>query len=280
MRNRLAAIKNIAWALGILLALLAVFVGLLFAAFTRSGEEQFRGGIPLGSTVQKTEEVDDSGGARPANMGDGTLAVAAETEDAGQEYLDSLIFLCDSTTVGLRDYGILSGGTETKQVWTTPSGVLAVADIPESRIVYPGDGSIISAANAAMVLQPKVLVISLGNDGIANIDRFDFIGYYETLIHSIWNASPNTWILCLPLTSVTIDYSSTDGLTAARCNEANEWIQAACADTGAIYCDAVSTVQDVSGTLLQEYASADGRTLNSSGLAKILQYLRTHAVGT
>ncbi len=280
MRNRLAAIKNIAWALGILLCLLAVFIGLLFAAFTRSGEKQFRGGVPLGSTVQKAEETEEDTGVRPANMGDGTLAVAAETEDAGQDYLDSLIFLVDSTTIGLRNYGILSGGSETKQVWATPSGVLAVADIAESKIVYPGDGSIISAANAAMVLQPRILVISLGNDGVANIDRFDFIDHYERLIHSIWDSSPSTWILCLPLTSVTIDYVSQDGLSPAKCNEANEWIQTVCADTGAIYCDAVSTVQDVSGTLLQEYASADGKTLNSTGLARILQYLRTHAVGT
>ena len=279
MRGRLTAIKNIAWALAIVLCLLAVFIGLLFAAFTRNSGEQVRGGVKLGVRTTTGTTVSESA-TRPPQQSDGTLKTLPETEDAGQAYIDSLTFLCDSTTFGLKNYGLLSDGETTTQVWATPSGVLAVADIGESKIVFPNDGSIVTAANAAMVLQPKVLVISLGNDGIANIDRFDFIGYYETLIRSIWNTSPNTWILCLPLTSVTIDYSSTDGLTAARCNEANEWIQAACADTGAIYCDAVSTVQDVSGTLLQEYASADGRTLNSSGLAKILQYLRTHAVGT
>ena len=129
-----------------------------------------------------------------------------------------------------------------------------------------------------MILQPSILVLSLGNDGIASIDQFDFIDNYEALIRGIRSASPNTWILCLPLTSVTVDYDTSDGLSAARCNEANTWIQTVCSDTGAYYVDAVSAVQDTSGMLLQEFASADGRTLNSTGINQILQYLRYHAV--
>ena len=80
------------------------------------------------------------------------------------------------------------------------------------------------------------------------------------------------------MTSVTMDYAGSDGLTAAKCNEADTWIQTVCQQTGAIYCDAVSAVQDVSGALLQEYATSDGRTLNPNGISRILQYLRYHAV--
>ena len=155
---------------------------------------------------------------------------------------------------------------------------LAVADIAQSRIVYPGDGSIVTSPDAAMLLQPDILVISIGNDGIANIDQFDFIDKYDTLIADIRRNSPNTWVICLPLTSVTADYAGNDGLSVAKCNEANTWIQTVCQQTGSIYCDAVSAVQDVSGTLLKEYAAADGRTLNPTGVTQILQYLRYHAV--
>ena len=277
MRGRLTAIKNIAWALAIVLCLLAVFIGLLFSAFTRNSEPQFRGGVKLGTKPVKTESV-ESTGTRPSQMGDGTLKTLPETEDAGQAYVDSLTFLSDSPFIGLKRYGLLSGGEETSQVWTTPSGVLAVADLADSRIVFPNDGSIVTAANAAMIVQPRILVLCLGNDGIANIDQFDFIERYERLINNIRKASPDTWILCLPLTSVTVDYDTSDGLSPAKCNEANTWIQTVCSDTGVYYCDAVSSVQDMSGMLLQEYASADGRTLNSTGLNQILQYLRYHAV--
>ncbi len=278
MRNRITAIKNIVWAFAIVICLLAVFVGLLFAAFTRNRDEQFRGGVQLGRKEAQTETAEEGSGTRPPQMGDGSLKTLPETEDAGQEYIDSLTFLVDSSLVGLRDYGVLSGGTETSQVWTTPSGVLAVADIAQSRIVYPGDGSIVTSPDAAMLLQPDILVISIGNDGIANIDQFDFIDKYDTLIADIRRNSPNTWVICLPLTSVTADYAGNDGLSVAKCNEANTWIQTVCQQTGSVYCDAVSAVQDVSGTLLKEYAAADGRTLNPTGVTQILQYLRYHAV--
>lgn len=278
MRNRLASIKNIAWAFAIVVCLLAVFVGLLVAAFTRNHDEQFRGGVLLGSHAAETEMTAETTTTRPPQEGDGTLKTLPETEDAGQEYVDSLTFLVDSSMAGLRDYGILSGGTETSQVWATPSGVLAVADIAECKIVYPNDGSIVAAADAAMLLQPEILVISIGNDGIANIDQFDFIDHYDLLIADIRRNSPNTWVVCLPLTSVTMDYAGSDGLTVAKCNEADTWVQTVCQQTGSIYCDAVSAVQDVSGALLQEYATSDGRTLNPTGISRILQYLRYHAV--
>ena len=181
MRGRLTAIKNIAWALAIVLCLLAVFIGLLFAAFTRNSGEQFRGGVKLGSKPVQTESV-DAAATRPAQMSDGSLQTLPETEDAGQAYIDSLTFLCDSPWIGLKSYAMLSGGESTTQVWTSPSGVMAVADIADSRIVFPNDGSIVTAANAAMILQPPILVIALGNDGIANIDQFDFIDRYEALI--------------------------------------------------------------------------------------------------
>ncbi len=279
MRGRIAAIKNIAWAFSIILCLLAVFVGLLFAAFTRSSEGQFRGALPLGTgPVREETEADAVTGTRPAEQGDGTLKTLPETTDAGQAYIDSLTFLCDSTMIGLRNYGILSGGTETTQVWATPSGVLSAIDIGESKIVFPNDGSIISAANAAMVVQPPILFISLGNDGLGGIDDREFVPLYEMLIRSIWETSPNTYICCLPLTSVTESYYTGDGVSPERCRQANEWIKTVCEDTGAYYVDAVSAVQDENGALLQDYASADGRTLNSSGLNQILQYLRYHAV--
>ena len=75
---------------------------------------------------------------------------------------------------------------------------------------------------------------------------------------------------------MTIDYNGSEGLTPARCSQANTWIQNVCATTGAVYCDALSAVQK-DGVLLQEY-SLDGRSLNPPGVEKVLAYLRTHAV--
>ena len=59
---------------------------------------------------------------------------------------------------------------------------------------------------------------------------------------------------------------------------ADEWIKQVCINTGAYFADAGSAVTEASGLLLTEYASANGKALNSSGLNKILEYLRSHAL--
>ena len=101
---------------------------------------------------------------------------------------------------------------------------------------------------------------------------------YETLIRGIQSASPDTAIIVCTITSVTISYSGSDGLEFTLVNEANEWLTQICADTGVFFADAASAVSDSNGSLLTEYASANGKTLNSAGLNQILTYLRNHAI--
>ena len=271
--TKLTAIKNIGWAIAIMVCLLATFIGLLFAAFTRYGGEQFRGGLRLGETAAAETAEEPVAAVQTAT---GELNMLPYTEDGGQAYLDSLTFLCDSSIVGLKDYGLLSGGINTTQVWATPSGSLPASNIANARIVYPNDGSQITAANAAMIARPKILIISLGNDALADTDKQSFIDNYKRLIRDIQSSSPETVIICLTLTSVTTDYNGIDGLTANLTTQAIGWLQQVCVDTGVYYCDSASVIRNLDGNLLSEYASANGKTLNSTGLYQILQYLRTH----
>ena len=67
-------------------------------------------------------------------------AQLAETEDAGQDYIDRLTFLGDSTTNGLKEYGVLSGGEGTTQVWTPRSGTLTLYLWNAAPHSLPGDG--------------------------------------------------------------------------------------------------------------------------------------------
>ena len=58
-----------------------------------------------------------------------TPTLLGESEDMGQEYIDKLVFLVDATNVGLRSYGVLSGGKSTTQVWRTTSGTLTLSGV-------------------------------------------------------------------------------------------------------------------------------------------------------
>ena len=111
MKRNLSVMKNMVWALSIILCLLVLFVALIIAAaLPYSGPIQ-RGGVQLNELdsepaeeAQQKEEIILS-----------ELRTLPESQDAGQGYIDGLTFLCDSSVIGLRDYALLAGGTATTQ---------------------------------------------------------------------------------------------------------------------------------------------------------------------
>lgn len=265
----LSGIKNLFWSLSIIICIAAVAVGLLFATFHRySGEkvsftpefekEEKKSGIVLG---------EGSGNSR------GILNTLAETEDAGQEYIDSLLFLVDSSYIALRDMQLAGPN----QVWATMSGSMSMEKVHTANIKFPNDGSEISPASAAMVTQPDILVIGIGMDGLAKVDETTFLINYETLINSILKASPNTRIICCGLPSVIPGYAGSDGISVSRVSDGNDWVQLVCRDTGAYYLD-IGEVMCESVQLLSRFAASNGKTLNRQGIEEFLAYARTHAL--
>ena len=278
MQGKWNTYKNFGWALAIGVALFALLLGLLFTAFTRYGGELDRPKIQLGEVSSEGPDADTVITGDAVQERTGRLVTLAGTADGGQGYIDSLTFLCDSATIGLRDYGILSGGIATTQVWGSNSGSLPIGTIPDALIKYPGDGSQINAIDAAMIAKPKILVISIGQDGLMGVDKETFIANYESLVMGIREKSPGTYIVCCSVTSVGANYAGADGLTRDAINWANDYIQEVCIDTGAYFCDVAHDMRDSTSVLDGSYASSNGKTLNTAGLNAFLQYLRTHMV--
>ena len=129
-----------------------------------------------------------------------------------------------------------------------------------------------------MIAKPRILVISIGQDGLMGVDKETFIANYKSLITGIREKSPGTYIVCCSVTSVGPNYSGPDGLTRDAINWANDYIQEVCIDTGAYFCDVARDMRDSTSVLDSSYASANGKTLNTAGLNAFLQYLRTHVV--
>ena len=279
MQGKWNTYKNFGWALAIGVALFTLLLGLLFTAFTRYGGDLDRPKIQLGGSSAAVLDADAViTGDAAVQERTGRLVTLAGTADGGQGYIDSLTFLCDSATIGLRDYGILSGGIATTQVWGSNSGSLPIGTIPDALIKYPGDGSQINAIDAAMIAKPKILVISIGQDGLMGVDKETFIANYESLVMGIREKSPGTYIVCCSVTSVGANYAGADGLTRDAINWANDYIQQVCIDTGAYFCDVAHDMRDSTSVLEGSYASSNGKTLNTAGLNAFLQYLRTHMV--
>lgn len=278
MGDKLTVMKNIIWAVAIVLCLIALLVGLIFGAASKYYGPDTDHILYLGDSAPAKPDKAESEEEQPAQpKGDGTLHTLEKSGDVGDEYLDSLTFLFDSATVGIRDYGLLSGGIATTQVWGTNAGNLPMDGILEDTIKYPNDGSEISIANAAMIAKPEKLVISIGTDGLSAMDRDTFIYNYTMLIMSIQTASPDTEIICCSLSSVVSGYGGSDGLSSTKVGDANEWIKQVCIDTGAYFLDVASVINN-NGYLMDKFASSNGKTLNSDGLQEFIKFVRTHAL--
>ncbi len=275
MSGKWTALKNICWALAIAVCLLALIVGFVITSVNRYNGSSFSN-----STEIKSEGSTASGDVTQLTQssGSGALLTLDETNDAGQEYIDSLTFLCDSSFIGVRDYGLLTDGTGTSQVWGTSTGTLRAADLPTATIVYPSDKSDITIADAAMVAKPSILVIIVGQDGLTAVDKDGFISAYTAMLNNIKSASPDTKIICCSISSIGPGYAGSDGLTTIAVSDANDWIREACKSTGAYFTDSGKAVGDGTGAVLSSYLSANGKTLNSSGINEVLKYLRTHAL--
>ncbi|MBE6592783.1 MAG: hypothetical protein E7642_02180 [Ruminococcaceae bacterium] len=207
--------------------------------------------------------------------------------DAGQKYIDSFVFLGESTTYHLKSRGVLSGGTATKQVWGPKSGTLMLdPSTAECRIVYPETEEEIDLYDALKLKEPKYLLLTFGLNGAAkNISKGEkyFKSCYQKLTDTVKKASPNTKIIlqsCFPvaknmdMNNYSIDYMQLNGYI----DKLNLWTSELARENGFGYLNTSEILKNEKGALRDELQSGDGYHLTRTAYEKILYYIRTHAV--
>jgi lysophospholipase L1-like esterase len=199
-----------------------------------------------------------------------------ETEDMGQDYIDNIIFLGDSTTYGLKAYSVLSGGKDTTQVWTPSSGTLTLSQQSFATIVYPETGNEITIQAAVEVKQPTMMVITLGVNGVSFMDEEYFKSEYTSLVKGIQEKSPNTKIILNSIYPVASNYEYLDSINNEKISAANEWVKAVAKETGVRYLDTQSVLHGDDGFMIYEYSNGDGLHLCADGFKVVLNYIRTH----
>lgn len=279
------------WTIAIFICMIMVFCALIFSSCGTGADVPVTTDPPAESeqpadSGDETSDVTADPNAAVTDGGEGTTAtdapqtssvVLGETEDAGQEYIDKLTFLGDSTTYGLKYYEVLSGGKNTTQVWTPASGTLTLYNYATATIVFPEDGQEISIVDAVTRKMPEYLVITLGVNGVAEMDEDWFKQDYTALVQSIQAASPDTKIICNSIYPVENDYEYINSINNTNIPQANEWIKAVAEATGCKYADSASVLKAEDGSLREDYGNGDGIHLNADGFNAVLEYLRTHA---
>ena len=188
------------------------------------------------------------------------------TPDAGTSYQDKIIFVGDSLTAHLINREVLTGGTDTKQVWRCENNMMNLnSEVTAAKIIFPGTGEKMTVAEAA------------GTDwGVSYLGETEFKACYSALIQAIQKASPKTEIILQSIFPVTASCPSLDN---TKIDTANKWVKAIAAENGCHYLDTQSILKDDKNCLKANYCnSTDGIHLGKEAYVAILEYIRTHAI--
>lgn len=209
-------------------------------------------------------------------------ALLGETGDMGQAYLDSIVFVGDSTTAHLRSRGVLSGGTETRQVWVPSDNTLLLdLNITSKKIVYPDTGEQLTIADAAAKAKPAYMVLTIGLNGITSFvnNKNLYQNCYGKLIEKIQEASPDTKIILQSVFPVAAN-QTTFSVDAATLNgyidTLNGYVLELAGKYEVRYLDTASALKGADGNLPDSYQNGDGIHLTAEGYRVILNYIRTH----
>lgn len=208
------------------------------------------------------------------NFPDTVLGV---TEDAGNAYIDDMIFIGDSTTHGMAFYGVLKGGKDTDQVWTPKSGTLAMWNLLTENIVFPDDKSEMLIGDAIALKLPKIAVLTLGVNGVSSLTEDQFKKYYSDLIDLIKEKSPDTKIILQSIYPV-CDYYEIKSISMEKINQANVWIVELAKEKEIHYLNTISALVDENGYLKNDYCNGDGIHISQTGFKVILEYIKTHSI--
>lgn len=203
--------------------------------------------------------------------------VIPEGEDAGQEYLDRIVFLGDSITYGLKRYSMLSGGYNTKQIWTPKIGTLTLAYVMSASIYYPEYGKEISIQEAVAAKKPDIMVITLGMNGVSFMKEAYFKSVYTQLVEMIQETSPETKIILQSIMPVARSYEKQISINNKKIAQANVWIAQVAKDCGVYYVNTITSLLAEDGYMPEAYQNGDGMHFNKDGYTLMLDYLRRHS---
>lgn len=213
-----------------------------------------------------------------------TEAIAEKEEP----FIDKFIFLGESTTYHLKSRGVLSEGTNTKQVWAPKSGTLMLDfSTCYCRIVLPETNQEIELTDALRIKQPEYMMLTFGLNGATMFlsqGKEYFQACYQKLIDTVMSASPNTKIYinsCFPVAK-NMDMSNYK-IDSKTLNDyidtINLWARDLALKNGIIYINTASTVKDSYGYLNEKFQAEDGYHLNASAYKAILEYIKNTPQG-
>ena len=232
-------------------------------------------GYDLGSIVQ---ESGYDATKNTIDQGEFSATVLPETEDAGQEYIDTTLFLGDSNTA--RMYRMFDYCSYDNAIGSV--GMSARSLQKYACVKFSGHGSYVTMPQAVALMQPRRVIVTFGtNDLDPNYSAASFAESYRAGLQAIADAYPAADIIVNAIPPLGRSHSNAS-LTQSQVDEYNKAIVEMCDANGWKFLNSAEVLKDAATGYAKEgyVESSDGIHLTRAAMDALFTYIRTHSYVT
>ena len=232
-------------------------------------------GYDLGSIVQ---ESGYDATKNTIDQGEFSATVLPETEDAGQEYIDTTLFLGDSNTA--RMYRMFDYCSYENAIGSV--GMSARSLQKYACVKFSGYGSYVTMPQAVALMQPRRVIVTFGtNDLDPDYSAASFAESYRAGLQAIADAYPAADIIVNAIPPLGRSHSNAS-LTQSQVDEYNKAIVEMCDANGWKFLNSAEVLKDAATGYAKEgyVESSDGIHLTRAAMDALFTYIRTHSYVT
>ena len=209
------------------------------------------------------------------DQGKFSATVLPETEDAGQEYIDTTLFLGDSNTA--RMYRVFDYCSYDNAIGSVGMSARSLQNY--ACVKFGGYGSYVTMPQAVALMQPRRVIVTFGtNDLDPNYSAASFAENYRAGLQAIADAYPAADIIVNAIPPLGRSHSNAS-LTQSQVDEYNKAIVEMCDANGWKFLNSAEALKDAaSGYAKEGYVeSSDGIHLTRAAMEALFTYIRTHS---
>ena len=221
------------------------------------------------SEKDNSEEAPDSSSETESVENEDALA---ETEDAGEEYIKETLFIGDSNTVRMMNYGLTSLDNT---IAVVGMGIQSVKSL--KCVQFSGYSEPVTMVEAVKLMQPGRIIITFGTNNANGMETDDFIKKYKEALEAISEASPGVDILINSVPPI-CEKNSYPKLSQNSIDKFNNALIVMAKELGYKFIDSASVMKDEkTGYAKQGFTVNDGIHISEDGFAAMFTYIRTHS---
>lgn len=234
--------------------------------------------IAVKVTAKPTEDVDDGVITEEYDQGAFELdktssAILEETNDAGESYLKETLFVGDSNTVRMYNYGMIG-----LQQFVGAEG-LGIQSLTSNACVYFTDNSnAYTIPQAIGMMKPRRIIISMGTNNVnGTMDATGFINEYRSALNSIKSNYSYCEIIIAAIPPIPTKHSNYPDLKMQTIDEFNQALLEMCETDGYRFLNTSELFKGENGFGKSSYFAANDIHYSKDGIEALLKYVRTHA---